>query len=271
MQIGECGRQARHPTVDLQFAVLTLHCAVVNPVYEVRFYRDWVKRAGLVSFEVAHHESDLMIRARRDLRNRAAELLDRLRAELEEQIRRQPEFAESLSPLPMSPNAAPIVRAMVEASRTYDVGPMAAVAGAIAQFVGEGLLRWTPEVIVENGGDIYVRMQQPVEMGLYAGEDSPFTGELRLRVDPGGGPLGVCTSSGTIGHSLSLGRADAVVAVAESAALADAAATAIGNRIRSSQDIETTLNDEKQRGLLKGLLITMGKQIGAYGAVELVR
>ena len=240
-------------------------------MYEIRFYRDWVKSAGLVSFNVARHESDLMIRAGRDLHHQAEELLEKFRADIESEIRRRPEFADSLSPLPTPADASPIVRAMLHASRTYDVGPMAAVAGAIAQFVGEGLLQHTPEVIVENGGDIYLRMERPVEMGLYAGEDSPFSAELRLRVDPAGKPLGVCTSSGTVGHSLSLGRADAVVVVAESAALADAAATAIGNRIRATDDVEITLNQEKDRGLLNGLLIAVGKRIGAYGALELIR
>lgn len=240
-------------------------------MYEIRFYRDWVRRAGLVSFEVAHRETDLMIRSGRDLRAQAEALLREVRAQIEDQIRREPEFVKSLTPLPIVRDAAPIVRTMLEAARTYDVGPMAAVAGAVARFVGEGLLPESPQVIVENGGDIFMRMPRPVELGLYAGADSPFTGEIKLRVDPAGKSLGVCTSSGTVGHSLSLGRADAVVAVAEDAALADAAATAIGNRIQSPEDVEPVLNDEQERGLLRGLLIAVRCRVGAYGALELVR
>ena len=240
-------------------------------MYEVRFYRDWVKKTGLVTFEVTSRESDLLIRARRDLRHQAEELLARCREEIEAEIRRRPEFAEALSPLPMPPSAGPVVRDMIAASRQYEVGPMAAVAGEIAQVVGEGLLPGTDEVIVENGGDIYLKTELPVDLGLYAGKDSPFSGEIKLRVDPAGKGLGICTSSGTVGHSLSFGRSDAVAAVAESAALADAAATAIGNRLKSADDVERVLNAEKKRGLLQGLLIVAGKRIGAYGNIQLVR
>ena len=236
---------------------------------EVRFYREWVRKSGLISFQVVRKESDLMVRASRDLRQRAEELLDQCRSHIEAQIRKQPEFATSLTPLPVPAQASPVVLTMSEAARAYDVGPMAAVAGAVAQFVGEGLLQWSPEVIVENGGDIYLCVPGRVELGLYAGEDSPFSGEIRLRVNTDGKPLGVCTSSGTVGHSLSFGRADAVVALADSASVADAAATAIGNRIASPDDLEKTLNEEKERGALQGLLIAAGKRIGAYGAIEL--
>lgn len=238
-------------------------------MYEVRFYREWVKGTAWVSFEAVCRESDLMVSACRDLRAQAEELLRRIRGRIEDQIARQPEFVESLSPLPMPPDASPVVRVMIKAGRTYDVGPMAAVAGAVAQFVGEGLLRWSPEIIVENGGDIFMKTTGPVRIGLYAGADSPFSGEMCLRVNPAGGALGVCTSSGTVGHSLSFGRGDAVVTVAGSAALADAAATSIGNRIASDEDIKRVLREEKARGLLKGLLIAVGEKVGAYGEIEL--
>ncbi len=240
-------------------------------MYEARAYRDWVSASGLVSFQVAIRESDLLIRARRDLRHQAEDLLRDVRADIEEEIRRGPEFLESLSPLPLRPGVPPVIDLMLRAAKAYDVGPMAAVAGAVAQLVGEGLLRWTPEVIIENGGDIWMKMDRPVEMGLYSGENSPFTGALRLRVDPAGKPLGVCTSSGTVGHSLSFGKADAVVIVADDAALADAAATAVCNRIQGPNDIEKLLAQEQQRGTLKGLLITLAGRMGAYGEIEILQ
>ena len=239
-------------------------------VYEIRFYRDWVQGTGLCSFEVTERASDLMVRAERDLEREARELLAVARAEIETEIARNPVFATSLAPVAMPPSPGAVVRAMIAAGRAYAVGPMAAVAGAVAQAVGQGLLQWSQEVIVENGGDIFLQMNRPVELGLYAGEDSPFSSTLRLRVEPEGKALGVCTSSGTVGHSLSFGRADAVVAVAADAALADAAATAIANRVQCGDDLERVLNEEKERGLLDGLLAIIGKQIGAFGALTLV-
>ncbi len=237
-------------------------------MYEARFYREWVKRTDLVTFEVARRESDLLIRAHRNLEHQAGQLLETARNQIEQQIRRQPEFGESLEPLPIPASATPLIRAMLEAARQYDVGPMAAVAGAVAQFVGAALLRLTPEVIVENGGDIFMKMNRPVEMGLYSGERSPFSGQVRLTIEPAEEALGVCTSSATVGHSLSLGRADAVMAVADDTALADAAATAICNRVKSPTDVQKVLEQEKARGLLKGLLVAVGSRIGAYGVVE---
>jgi len=240
-------------------------------MYEVRFYRAWLKTAGLVTFQVARGESDLLIRAHRSLEHQAERLLEAARQEIQDHISEHPEFLESLAPLPIPPSATPLVRSMLEAGRRYEVGPMAAVAGAVAQHVGAGLLGLTPEIIVENGGDIFLKMDRPVTLGLYAGEESPFSGEVCLVVDPAGEAVGVCTSSGTVGHSLSFGRADAVVAIAGDAALADAAATAIGNRVRSPADVQRVLEEEKDRGLLEGLVVAAGRRIGAFGRVELSR
>ncbi len=119
---------------------------------------------------------------------------------------------------------------MAAAAQTAGVGPMAAVAGAIAECVGRELLEFSPEVIVENGGDIFLKVSHRRTVGIFAG-DSPLTGRIGIQIEARDTPLGVCTSSGTVGHSLSFGRADAVVVLAPAAALADAAATAIGNRV----------------------------------------
>ncbi len=239
-------------------------------MYQARTYRDWVGASGLVSFSATTRESDLMIRARRDLRRQAETALARVRGEIEAEIARRPEFGVSLIPLPLPPSPTPVVGGMLRAAAAWGVGPMAAVAGAVAQGVGRALERWSPEVIVENGGDIYLKSARPVEIGLYAGEDSPYTGRLRLRVRPAGGELGVCASSGTVGHSLSFGRSDAVVAVAQDAALADAAATAIANRITSPEVVERVIEEERQRGLLRGLLIVVEGRLGVVGDLELL-
>ena len=113
---------------------------------------------------------------------------------------------------------------MIRAGTVAGVGPMAAIAGAIAENVGRGLLEFADQVIVENGGDVFIKTRRPVTVGIYAGS-SPLSMQIGMRLDSKKAPLAVCTSSGTLGHSLSLGRADAVCAVADSCALADAAAT----------------------------------------------
>ena len=117
------------------------------------------------------------------------------------------------------------MKQMIEAGQKAGVGPMAAVAGAIAECVGRELLAFSPEIIIENGGDIYLKCLKKRVVGIFAGK-SPLTGKIGLEIDAKDTPLGVCTSSGTVSHSLSFGKADAAVAIAPSATLADAAATA---------------------------------------------
>jgi ApbE superfamily uncharacterized protein (UPF0280 family) len=146
---------------------------------------------------------------------------------------------------------------------------MAAVAGAIAEYVGKDLLSYTDEVVVENGGDIFIKTGSPVTIGIFAGR-SPFSMHIGLRVDPGKKPVSICTSSGTIGHSLSLGKADAVCVISKSCPLADAAATSIGNHVISKTDIQKAIEFGKNIDGVTGLVIIMGDRIGLYGKVEIV-
>jgi len=237
-----------------------------------RFYRRWVNSddlAGLTTFEVAVRETDLQIRAWRDLTSHAFRLVKRVRAEIETYAATHPGFLESLVPLPIPPDCTGVPLEMLRAAEAFGVGPMAAVAGAVAEAVGRGLLRQSPQVIVENGGDLFIHLERPARLALYGGEGSPFTRTLVVEVGAGGASLGVCTSSGTVGHSLSLGRADAVMVVADSAAFADAAATALANRIRGPEDIGAVIEEERSRGRLRGLLAIAGGTLGAWGEVRL--
>jgi ApbE superfamily uncharacterized protein (UPF0280 family) len=164
-----------------------------------------------------------------------------------------------------------IVKDMAKAGKAANVGPMAAVAGAVAEFVGKDLLKYSPEIIVENGGDIFLRSKVTRKIGVFAGEHSPFTHKIAIEIDPSDTPIGVCTSAGTVGHSLSFGKADAVVTIAKSTALADAAATAIGNVVKTAADIDAGLAlSEKIRGL-KGVLIVKDDQLGVRGKIRIVK
>jgi ApbE superfamily uncharacterized protein (UPF0280 family) len=146
---------------------------------------------------------------------------------------------------------------------------MAAVAGAIAEAVGTDLLAYTPEVIVENGGDIFMKISRTRLIGVYAGE-APFTGKIALDISPEEMPLGVCTSSGTVGPSLSFGVADAVIVLSHSAALADAAATAIGNKVKTIDDIDVAIGQAQAIDGLDGVVIIKGDRMGMWGKVKLV-
>ncbi|MBW2545576.1 MAG: UPF0280 family protein [Deltaproteobacteria bacterium] len=146
---------------------------------------------------------------------------------------------------------------------------MASVAGAIARNVGLDLMKYSDNVIIENGGDIFLRlMNKDATVGIFAG-DSPLSYKVSLRIKCGGVPVGVCTSSGTVGHSLSFGRADAVCVTSESATLADAAATSICNRVRREGDIKEALDFGLRIEGVEGALIIMGDKLGILGDMEL--
>ena len=238
-------------------------------MYEPRAYRHWVKGSDLVSFDVAVAQTDLYIRSRRNLRNKALKSVLKHRASLEGYIERNPLFLTTLNPYQVEAEAPAIVKEMARVSQLTGVGPMAAVAGAIAEAVGRDLLAFSPEVIVENGGDIFLKICKKRLVCIYAGQSS-FTKKIALEIMPRETPLGIGSSSGTIGHSLSLGSADAVIAVSASAALADAAATALGNIVNAADDIPETIEGAQSIEGLRGVVIIVGDKMGIWGKVKIV-
>ncbi len=174
-----------------------------------------------------------------------------------------------MTPLPYDKLAPPVVKEMLAAAQNCGTGPMAAVAGAIAEQVGLALLQESSEVVVENGGDCFVKLDSPLHVGILAGQ-SRFSERLGLQVHPEKTPLGICTSSGTVGHSLSLGRADAVTVMAASAAVADAAATITCNQVQSEGDIQRALAFAQEIAGVVGVIVIVEDQIGAWGDIEFV-
>ncbi|MFA7383833.1 MAG: UPF0280 family protein [Desulfurivibrionaceae bacterium] len=238
--------------------------------YRQRTYRNLVEPGELISFEVRLRETDLQILAGKDLRAEAYEAVFKYRSQLEGYIARHPEFAAALTPLPADPTAPPIVKSMLAAGLAAEVGPMAAVAGAVAEYVGLALLaEGAGEVVVENGGDIYFCRRQESVVGIFAGA-SPLSNRLGLKIAAGRMPLGICTSSGTVGHSLSLGEADSVTVLARDTALADAVATLAGNAVQPGQSLEPALAKARAVPGILGVVIIRGEELGAWGEVELV-
>jgi len=197
-------------------------------------------------------------------------LVSEYRKLLEVYIKRHPEFMTSLKPLEVNQDAPIIVKEMAWSAAKVDVGPMAAVAGAIAEFVGKELLPFTTEIIIENGGDIFLKSRIKRTIGIYAGI-SPLTGRIGLEIDGKDTPLGICTSSGTVGHSLSFGKADAVIIVAASTSLADAAATAIGNTINHPDDISKGIEFAESIEGLTGAIIIKDDKMGICGDILIRR
>ena len=234
-----------------------------------RSYRKISNPKGLVSFEVTIKQTDLWISAKRDLTNEARDLVFEVRAHLESYILRHPRFRSTLLPWQEDPFAPPLVTEMIKAAQKLGVGPMACIAGAIAEKVGEGLLRWSDEVVVENGGDIYANTKRPLIVGLLP-QKSDLSG-LGLKIETSLMPLGICSSSATIGHSYSEGSADLVTVLAKSACYADGAATAICNIMNTPRDLNL-LNEIVARfeGII-GVVVIVGNTMGCWGNVKLIK
>jgi len=236
-------------------------------LYSERTYRNSVAAHDLVSFHVAVRETDLYIAADRDLSEVALASVIKHRNYLESYIQLNPSFLKTFLPVPKNRLAPGIVCDMIEAGIAAQVGPMAAVAGAMAQFVGNDLLCYCENIIVENGGDIFLRTSTERCVSIFAGE-SPLSQKVVLRIMPADAPLGICTSSATVGPSVSFGRADAVCVLSRSASLADAAASLIGNHLKTPGDIKKALNLGSAIPGIKGIVVIMGDKMGAWGQIE---
>lgn len=238
-------------------------------LYEPRTYRDPDDTDRFKTFRVAIETSDLYVKARSSLEKETEALIRESRAQIRWAIERRPDFLQSLVPLDEDAADSPVVLAMVRAGQKAGTGPMAAVAGAVAEFVGKGLLTLSPEVIVENGGDIFLKVDRPVIIGLFAG-NSPFSGRVGIKIESTPIPLGICTSSGTVGPSLSLGIADAATIISHDAPLADAVATGVGNRVHGPGDLKGAVEWGMNVPGVVGALAIMGEKIAALGDIELV-
>ena len=233
------------------------------------FYRDNIIIKDLISFSVVIKETDLLILADTLLIEEVKEKVMQYRYHLDKYISKNPDFLKSLIPLPSDPYAPSIIKEMSQAAILAQVGPMASVAGAIAEMVGKDLLEHTSQIVVENGGDIFLKISKDLTIGIYAG-NSPLSNKLGLKIPSHITPLGVCTSSGTVGHSLSFGKSNSVTVIAQSTPLADATATATGNLVKSKSDIEKGLEYAQNIKGIIGTLIIIDDQFGAKGDIEIV-
>lgn len=243
-------------------------------MYVNRTYRNFLIHNDLKSFRVSVKETDLYISLKcgsftTEIIPFVEKLVFRFRYDLEAYIKTDPEFKTTLTPHVVLPGAPPIVRTMAKASNLAGVGPMAAVAGTFAECIGLELLKISPEVIVENGGDIFLASENKRLVSIFAGK-SKFSNKLAIEVLPEQTPVGICTSSGTVGPSLSFGKADAAVIISSSAALADAAASAAGNVVQTEQDVKKGIEIAQALPDIRGALVIKDNKMAAWGDFNIV-
>lgn len=238
-------------------------------MYEERIYRELHNSKDLHKYEVVIQESDLMISSDIIKKDEIFEILSKYRKTIRNACRIHKGFENSLVPLDIESNEI-IIKQMLNASKIANVGPMAAVAGSISEYVGKEAisLGLVNQIIVENGGDIYISSNVDRKILIYAGE-SPFSNRIGINIKKELMPVGVCTSAGTIGHSLSFGKADAVVVVSKDTSLADAMATSIGNIVKGKEFIQNGIDFAKSVDGILGILIIVEEQLGIWGNIEI--
>jgi ApbE superfamily uncharacterized protein (UPF0280 family) len=243
--------------------------------YENRTYRTQFNVSRFQSFEVKYLETDLWIGVnpssfKDEMKSVAYNKIKELRTRLDEYILLEPFFKKSLKPFQPTENAPGEAKEMAAAAEKAGVGPMASVAGLFAREVGETLLQnfSVEEMVIENGGDIFVLLKNELLLSVFAGE-SPLSGRIGLVIPLGKGKMGICTSAGTVGPSLSFGKADAVVVVCEDVLLADAFATAFGNKVKSPNDVEKVINQSEKYPEILSMLIICEDKVGVRGDYEI--
>lgn len=240
--------------------------------YQRRFYRDWVHAKDLRFTYVNFKETDLQILTSKTLdKEFVQERIQAYRWDIENYIIKDRRFLTALKPIAVELGAPPIIKSMAEASGLAEVGPMAAVAGAIAEFVGRDLLKkGHKEVIIENGGDIFMASRKSRVVRIYTGLPKIWK-NLSIKIFPKSMPLGICTSSACVGHSLSFGSADSVVILSQNASLADAAATAVTNRVHKKDDLEPALKFARSIKGVKGVIIILKNNLVSWGDFKFIK
>ena len=243
--------------------------------FQPRKYRTQFNSARFQSFEVKYLETDLWIGVspssfNGEMKAIAFDKIKELRIRLDEYILSEPFFKKSLKPFQPSENTPIEAKEMAAAAEKAGIGPMSAVAGLFAREVGETLLQnfSIEEMVIENGGDIFVVLKSELVLSVFAGE-SPLSERIGLVIPSEKSKLGICTSAGTVGPSLSFGKADAVVVICEDVLLADAFATAFGNKVKSTNDVEKVINQSEKYPEIISMLIVCEDKVGIRGDFEM--
>ncbi|WP_159521189.1 UPF0280 family protein [Sunxiuqinia indica] len=244
-------------------------------IFEPRTYRNSFSKERFQSFVITCNDSDLWIGVdpasyKDEMSAVALKKLTAMQSELEVYIAGDSFFKKSLKPCDVQENAPDFVRSMAEAAEKAGVGPMAAVSGMFSELIGRELLEnfSIDELVVVNGGDIYMKLQKSQVMTVFAGE-SPLSGMVGLEIDAEQTPLGICTFAQTEQTPMNFGKADAVIIVCKDAALADAFTTGFGNLIKKPADVEKVLKRTERFEEVISAVLICDDQIGIRGEFEI--
>ena len=242
-------------------------------MYQPRIYRNNINRDRFQTFTLQHLESDILVGTDHgswniSMKSTCMEIIKKTRQTLDSYGDMNPAFITSHEPLTVDPDAPAIARRMMACGLSTHTGPMSSVAGLFAQEIGSELVTryHVNEMIIENGGDIFLMNQVPMHVAVFAG-DSPLSNRLSFEIPPG--TRGISTSSGTVGHSFSYGIADAVTVICNDPVLSDAWATALANKIQKADDVEKTLQLTETISEILGCMIIFRDKAGVRGMFKI--
>ena len=239
--------------------------------YKNRTYREHLQKERWHSFTVAYKETDLWIGIdqasfQESIPTFTESRIRTLREDMDAYLQNDPDYTTSLVPYETKPGAPTIFQEMSEVAQKSGIGPMS---GVVARRIGQEIKEkyGVREIIVENGGDIYADIQKDIDIAVFAGT-SPLSEKVGFTIRADHAPLGICTSSGTVGPSLSFGKADAVMIICKDCALADTYATAFANEIKTTDDIAPCIEKiGKTKDILAAICIKDDK-IGIHGIFD---
>lgn len=234
-------------------------------MYQERFYRQQV--SSKYKLEVCFLQSDILICSDKEIDKAIADqALKNYYRQIEACIEKNPAFRTSLIPLNEDIESPAIVRDMLSASKLSGIGPFSAVAGAVAQHLGQGLLKFCSEIMVENGGDIFLKINDDKILSVYSGsKPESITLKIRKRAHA----FGIASSSASIGPSLNFGNAEVLTVIAKDAIIADTFATAFSNKIKKPADVDKVLKEAKKLDFIEAMVIVFGGKAFLQGDIEL--
>ena len=233
-------------------------------------YRSSVEKNNKYTWHIVYKHSDLLISSDKDIGAIIEEPLKEIYSQLEFCIRKDPQFLKSLVPLAQKSYYPEAIKKMCRLSSEFNVGPMAAVAGIVNDFLSQRVEKLCSYLVIENGGDIYAKSGSDLKIGIYAGNNF-FSDKIVFKINSSDMPCGICSSSGTFGHSLSLGKCDLAVIISGSPVSADAAATAAANSVKSEEDIGKSIDYFYSFKSVLGILLIKNKKIGIKGNLQLLK
>ncbi|MGM0366762.1 MAG: UPF0280 family protein [Actinomycetota bacterium] len=241
----------------------------IEPLTDNKFeYRKKIGSNTAYKWHIVFRHSDLYVASNKNIIDSLVKYLTEFYQAIEEVIAANPSFRKSICPVKQNPSYPSIINEMIKKSAIFGVGPMASVAGAVCDFAGRKLISQCSTIIIENGGDIFIKSDHDIVAGIYA-EGRGISDKLKLKIDHRDTPCGLCSSSGVLGHSLSLGKSDLASVMATTAIAADAAATSMANRISAAGDIQAAIDEFRKKPGIRGLLAIKDKKIGLWGRMEL--